>query len=281
MGIRFRKSINLGKGFKINLSKSGIGGSWGVKGLRFTRTASGKYRGTVSLPGTGLSYSKEFGGGKKDKKKTEEEEQKRTAAEETAAEDRPIGEETAEQAVPAAEAVKEKPKAKEPSAGAGSKVVGWILTILFAAIALVNLPQVVGYVALAAAALLLPTEKWQAQIQKILPGWLKIVLVVGLAVAMLLMNPFAAIAEKFPDLSFLTSQSQQQEQDQQQDQQQPAQSGVTGQEKDYVLNTSTKKFHEPDCSSAASTKAENKKDYHGTREALINDGYVPCGKCNP
>lgn len=32
MGFRYRKSINLGGGLRINLSKSGIGYSWGVKG---------------------------------------------------------------------------------------------------------------------------------------------------------------------------------------------------------------------------------------------------------
>ena len=31
MGFRFRRSINLGGGFKINLSKSGIGYSWGPR----------------------------------------------------------------------------------------------------------------------------------------------------------------------------------------------------------------------------------------------------------
>ena len=36
MGFRYRKSINLGGGFRINLSKSGIGYSWGVKGYRVT-----------------------------------------------------------------------------------------------------------------------------------------------------------------------------------------------------------------------------------------------------
>lgn len=30
MGFRYRKSINLGREFRINLSKSGIGYSWGV-----------------------------------------------------------------------------------------------------------------------------------------------------------------------------------------------------------------------------------------------------------
>ena len=42
MGYNFRKSINLGKGFKINLSKSGIGYSFKVPYGRVTKTASGK-----------------------------------------------------------------------------------------------------------------------------------------------------------------------------------------------------------------------------------------------
>lgn len=61
MGFRFRKSINLGLGFRINLSKSGIGYSWGVKGYRVTRTAKGTIRRTISLPGTGISYVSENG----------------------------------------------------------------------------------------------------------------------------------------------------------------------------------------------------------------------------
>lgn len=60
MGIRFRKSINLGKGFRINMSKTGPGFSWGGKGFRLTRTANGNIRGSAYLPGTGLSYVKEI-----------------------------------------------------------------------------------------------------------------------------------------------------------------------------------------------------------------------------
>ena len=59
MGLRYRKSINLGGGFRINISKSGIGYSWGVKGYRITKTAKGTVRRTVSIPGTGISYSEE------------------------------------------------------------------------------------------------------------------------------------------------------------------------------------------------------------------------------
>lgn len=49
----------------------------------------------------------------------------------------------------------------------------------------------------------------------------------------------------------------------------------------YILNTSGKKFHLPDCSSAISMKKENKKEYKGKRADLISQGYEPCGKCNP
>ena len=66
MGLRFRKSINLGGGFRVNLSKSGVGYSWGGKGYRVSKTAKGKTRTTAFIPGTGISYSQEFGGkGKK------------------------------------------------------------------------------------------------------------------------------------------------------------------------------------------------------------------------
>lgn len=61
MGMRFRKSIKLGGGTKLNLSKSGIGVSTGVKGFRVSKNTSGRSRVTASLPGTGLSYTKEYG----------------------------------------------------------------------------------------------------------------------------------------------------------------------------------------------------------------------------
>lgn len=61
MGIRYRKSINLGKGFRINMSKTGPGFSWGGKGFRITRTANGNIRGSAYIPGTGIGYQKDFG----------------------------------------------------------------------------------------------------------------------------------------------------------------------------------------------------------------------------
>jgi len=65
LGLRYRKSINLGGGFRVNISKSGVGYSWGVKGYRITKTANGSTRKTYSIPGTGISYVEESGSGKK------------------------------------------------------------------------------------------------------------------------------------------------------------------------------------------------------------------------
>lgn len=53
------------------------------------------------------------------------------------------------------------------------------------------------------------------------------------------------------------------------------------QEADYVLNTSSKKFHRPDCPSVDSMSGKNRQEYHGTREELIAQGYEPCGSCHP
>ena len=55
----------------------------------------------------------------------------------------------------------------------------------------------------------------------------------------------------------------------------------TAEEQDYVLNTNTKKFHYPWCSSADDIKAKNRKDFTGTKEEVISQGYVPCKRCNP
>lgn len=49
----------------------------------------------------------------------------------------------------------------------------------------------------------------------------------------------------------------------------------------YVLNTNTKKFHRPECSSVYDIKDKNRKEFFGTREEAISAGYVPCKRCKP
>lgn len=48
-----------------------------------------------------------------------------------------------------------------------------------------------------------------------------------------------------------------------------------------VLNTNTKKYHKPDCSSVKDIKEKNKETYNGTKQWLSDNGYSPCGICKP
>lgn len=49
----------------------------------------------------------------------------------------------------------------------------------------------------------------------------------------------------------------------------------------YVLNTSSRKFHLPDCSSVAEIAPSNREESTQSREELIGAGYDPCGRCKP
>ena len=60
-----------------------------------------------------------------------------------------------------------------------------------------------------------------------------------------------------------------------------AESEKKDEEVTYVVNTNTKKFHKPDCSSIRDTKQQNRKETSETREELIDQGYSPCNRCNP
>ena len=64
MGVRFRKSVKAGP-VRVTFSKSGVGYSVGGKGFRVTKKAKGGVRTTASIPGTGVSYVKDYGTGRK------------------------------------------------------------------------------------------------------------------------------------------------------------------------------------------------------------------------
>lgn len=64
MGLRFRKSIKLGKNAKLNINKKSVGMSVGGKGARYTVNSSGRRTKSVGIPGTGLSYVSTSGGRK-------------------------------------------------------------------------------------------------------------------------------------------------------------------------------------------------------------------------
>ena len=51
---------------------------------------------------------------------------------------------------------------------------------------------------------------------------------------------------------------------------------------DYIANKNTKKFHYPGCKSVKQMKESNKVYFNGvTREYMMEQGYDPCGNCDP
>ena len=58
MGLRFRKSIKIAPGVRLNIGKKSVGISAGVKGARVSVNSSGRVTKSVGIPGTGLSYVK-------------------------------------------------------------------------------------------------------------------------------------------------------------------------------------------------------------------------------
>lgn len=49
----------------------------------------------------------------------------------------------------------------------------------------------------------------------------------------------------------------------------------------YILNTNTKKFHDPSCPSVDDIKSENRQEFVGSRSKLLDKGYTPCKICQP
>ncbi len=65
MGLRFRKSIKLAKGVRLNFGTSGASVSVGAKGCRYSMHTSGRHTVSMGIPGTGVYYTKTLRSGKK------------------------------------------------------------------------------------------------------------------------------------------------------------------------------------------------------------------------
>ena len=322
MGFRFRKSINLGGGFKVNLSKSGVGYSWGTKGVRFTKTAKGASRSTISIPGTGISYVSES---KSHSKKVP---------------DSPSSQ------------IPNTPKKGGPHMK--KKTWLWILTGFFGLGAFGMLPHLVFIPLLLAAVLVAPIEPLQNYIKRYIKGPVKVIAVIALFLVSGFLMPKSETPLDVPDKggpasSAIEDMSSASEGSSSADtskeviippasgsddssvdeEQKPADSSATkpkeetpstsekkpdakpkptpeqkpsenkpapekttskpvpdskpsdSETHDYVLNTSTMKFHTPSCSSVDKINPENRGDFHGTRDDLMKKGYEPCGRCHP
>lgn len=62
MGVRFRRSIKLAPGVRLNVTKTGMGVTVGGKGARYSVHSSGRRTLGLGLPGTGTYYQQSSGG---------------------------------------------------------------------------------------------------------------------------------------------------------------------------------------------------------------------------
>jgi hypothetical protein len=63
MGFRFRRSIKIASGIRLNVSKSGVSASIGRRGATINISDKGA-KATVGIPGTGISYSENLSSAK-------------------------------------------------------------------------------------------------------------------------------------------------------------------------------------------------------------------------
>lgn len=47
-----------------------------------------------------------------------------------------------------------------------------------------------------------------------------------------------------------------------------------------ILNTNSKKYHQPDCRSVDKIRTGNRQEYTGTIDVLLDAGFSPCGNCH-
>lgn len=70
MGFRFRKSVKIAPGIRLNFGKKSASVSLGGKGARFTINNKGKKTASFGIPGTGIYYTESVGGKNKRKEKS-------------------------------------------------------------------------------------------------------------------------------------------------------------------------------------------------------------------
>jgi hypothetical protein len=59
---RFRRSVKIAPGLRLNLNKRSVGLSAGARGVRYSINSSGRRARSVGIPGSGLSYRSQSGG---------------------------------------------------------------------------------------------------------------------------------------------------------------------------------------------------------------------------
>lgn len=308
MGLRFRKSLKIAPGVRLNFGKKSTSFSFGGKGARYTVSSTGRKTASVGIPGTGLSYVETFGGKKKRKGKSN----MATKSEAT-----PNG------------AKDEKPLYKK---------WGLWLVMLLLTVSLFSMGDKANTDTQQNEDNISSVENQEGQIDTEQNGNV----VNGNPIIDQIVKPEAAVqdynVDKKPpvqteDVNDNTTTKQETEQETEQETQAPAEEPnveppVVEEPKveepkteepkveepvvvtpvpeepvvetppvvepepapapeptgtDYVLNANPERmrFHTPLCSSVKTIKDEHRVFFTGTRDELISMGYVPCGRCKP
>ena len=247
MGLRFRKSVKVGP-MRVNISKSGVGYSVGGKGYRVTKKANGGMRTTASIPGTGISYVKDYSTKTSTKTTT------------TATRPTPVptsanvsGSDTSlDKYCPNCYRMLEDGAKYCTKCGhaIGSQVKKpihkrwWFILI-------------VGLLCLRACGTIFGTEPAEQDA----PTTESVIQSMETTV------PTAAPTETVAPTSAATRPTV----------------SVSGDVKKvtYILNTDTKVFHKPSCHHAEKMKGSNRQERTDQRSSIINAGYTPCGTCDP
>lgn len=277
MGLRFRKSIKIAPGVKVNLNKNSTSVSIGTKGKHYTVNSKGKTTKTVGIPGTGLSYSTTSGGttSKKTSKKTKV------------------------SAVKKSNRRQSKPKKK-----------GGCLTSCL-----------VVFVALILIFAMSPSKDKKGETEELPKQQIAKEQISQDAAPQSEddndEDVSGANAEQTEQEQIAAEQAEQEriaaeQAEQERIAQEQAEAARIAQEQaeaeriaqeqaqnsannfnaydnayqqqmtnSYVLNTSTMKFHSPGCKDVKKIAPQNYSTYDGTRDGIINQGYSPCGHCNP
>lgn len=318
MGFRYRKSVNFGP-LRINFSKSGVGYSIGGKGYRYTKKANGGTRQTWSIPGTGISYVEDKPAKKKEAAKTKPTAIRSASTYSASTVSQVTSRSALANQVSASR--NSAPRicpicgAELTLTDTICPVCSEPLTATTNGIS--EQKTYIGCSSGGKYANKKPEKKKSSILKRIGQIWLTcaaLSLTLGMCSTLTAdpeeTQPSEPIATTLPftqaietevhtdptviptELPTTAPTEIQTEAPTETPSTAPTESAVIPpiietphkpqeQERTYVLNTNTRKFHYPSCSSADDIKPSNRSEYTGTRSEVIAKGYSPCGRCDP
>lgn len=263
MGLRFRKNIKVAPGVKLNLNKNSASVTVGTKEAHYTVNSNGKKTASAGIAGTGLSYVSTIGDGKKKEAKTN----KKTASKTT-----PTTKTTPSKGSPKKKETKTLKKSSKAQPKKKGGCLGSIL-LVFTIICLIFA--------------IVPSDDKKEDTSK--PNQQNIADEQTTENTVSQSDDIEAelIAQEQAEAERITQEQSQAAQAVDQSQNSAnnfnTYDNASQQQKtsNFVLNTSTMKFHNPGCKDVKKIAPQNYSTYDGSRDDVMNQGYSPCGHCNP